>query len=95
MCRLCGISGASGIRALVGLMILLIPRLSVFALERSSIVYVTEVASVNIDQNLSPAYNFDGWVELYNDGDSSINLGGIEVFMLGKKTKKWIAPSNM
>lgn len=58
-------------------------------------VFITEVMNVNLEQFLSPAFNFDGWVELYNDSYKPISLDGIEVFVPKKSTKKWIAPSKM
>lgn len=36
---------------------------------------VNEIQAANIDMFLNPAYNFSGWMELYNPTDRDINLG--------------------
>jgi len=35
-----------------------------------------ELVAANVDLQMSPAYNFDSWLELYNTTDKSITLGG-------------------
>lgn len=35
-----------------------------------------ELVAANVDLQLSPAYNFDSWVELYNRTDRTLTLGG-------------------
>lgn len=35
---------------------------------------INEIMSSNIDMRISPAFNFDGWVELYNPSDETVTL---------------------
>ena len=37
---------------------------------------INEIMVSNVDQYLSPSFNFDGWIELYNPSNESINLSG-------------------
>ena len=40
---------------------------------------INEIMASNIDEYISPAFNFDGWIELYNPTDRSVELGGVMV----------------
>ena len=40
---------------------------------------INEVMASNIDEMISPAFNFDGWMELYNPTDKPVELGGIKL----------------
>lgn len=56
---------------------------------------VNEVMASNVDEFISPAYNFDGWVELYNTTDRAVELGGIYVSDDAANLRKWHTPVNM
>ena len=40
---------------------------------------VNEVMAANVDEFISPAFNFDGWLELYNTTDRPISLSGLRI----------------
>lgn len=42
-------------------------------------VVINEVCAANIDQFVDPAYNYGGWIELYNPTSSQISLDGLYV----------------
>lgn len=43
----------------------------------SVILVINEVMASNAGQAISPAYNYDSWVELYNPSDEAVNIGGM------------------
>ena len=56
---------------------------------------VNEVMSANVDGFISPTWNFDGWVELYNPTDADVELGGLYFSDKGSNLKKWRAPERL
>ena len=38
---------------------------------------INELMAANVGEVMSPAINFDSWIELYNPGDAPVNLGGM------------------
>ena len=53
---------------------------------------LNEVVAANVDVMMSPAYNFDGWVELYNASDTPVTLGGCYLSDDAGNPKKWRLP---
>ena len=45
----------------------------------ASSLVINEVMAGNIDQFISPAFNFDAWIELYNPSDKAAELGGLYI----------------
>lgn len=45
----------------------------------ASSLVINEVMAANIDEYISPAFNFDGWIELYNPSDQAVSLKGLGV----------------
>lgn len=43
----------------------------------ASSLIVNEIMASNIDEYISPAFNFDGWIELYNPTDKAVSLKGL------------------
>lgn len=37
---------------------------------------INEIVTANVDLEFSPAYNFDGWIELFNSSEKALTLGG-------------------
>lgn len=37
-------------------------------------IYINEIMSANVSYKLDPTWNFGGWIELYNDGESTVSL---------------------
>ncbi len=56
---------------------------------------VNEIMSANVDMYMSPAYNFDGWIELYNTTDKELWLGGCFLSDDANNLKKWQMPDNI
>jgi len=54
---------------------------------------INEVMAANIDEMLSPALNFDGWMELYNPTDKPVELNGLKLSLGADET--WTMPADM
>ena len=54
---------------------------------------VNEVMAANTDVEMSPAFNFDGWVELYNASDKQLTLGGCYLSDDAARPLKWALPA--
>lgn len=61
----------------------------------ASSLIVNEVMVSNIDEFLSPAFNFDGWIELYNPTDSPIELAGLSISDPENDRGPWKMPKSM
>lgn len=53
---------------------------------------VNEIMASNVDQFVSPAYNFDGWIELYNPTNQAVELGDMYFSDDASNLKKWHTP---
>ena len=58
-------------------------------------VVINEIMASNIDQFISPAYNFDGWVELYNPTNLAVEISGIYLSNKANIPRMWATPSDM
>ena len=56
---------------------------------------VNEIMASNVDEWISPAFNFDGWVELYNPTDQTVGLNNMYLSDTPSNLKLWQMPSNM
>lgn len=56
---------------------------------------INEIMPSNVDQWISPAYNFDGWVELYNPTDQPAELASTWLSDDKSNLKLWQTPDNM
>ena len=56
---------------------------------------INEVMASNVDQFISPAYNFDGWVEFYNPTDQAVEISNLYLSDDNSNRKKWRTPSDM
>ena len=59
----------------------------------SAILVVNEVMASNIGEVMSPAINFDSWIELYNPASTAVDLGGMT--LSDDKGHSWKMPANM
>ena len=59
----------------------------------SVILVINELMASNAGQAMSPATNFDSWIELYNPGTGAVNLGGMT--LSDAKGHSWQMPGNM
>ena len=61
----------------------------------SIILVVNELMASNAGEVMSPAINFDSWIELYNPGDKTINLGGMYLSNDTNNPTLWKMPDDM
>jgi hypothetical protein len=54
---------------------------------------INEIMVSNVDEYVSPAYNFDGWVEFYNPTDRSISLAGLYLSDDANNLMMWRIPA--
>ena len=58
-------------------------------------VVINEIMASNVGVVMSPAYNFDGWVELYNPTGTDINLSGMYLSDDANNLTRWKMPSDI
>ena len=59
----------------------------------SVILVVNELMASNAGEVMSPATNFDSWIELYNPGDEDVNLTGMYLSIDADNLMMWKIPS--
>ena len=59
----------------------------------SAILIINELMASNAGKVMSPATNFDSWIELYNPGDNAVNLG--EMTLSDSQGHRWQMPADM
>ena len=55
-------------------------------------IVINEIMASNIDEFVSPAFNFDGWMELYNPTDQKVVLAGLYLSDDANNLKNWKLP---
>ena len=58
-------------------------------------IVINEIMVSNVGDVISPAYNFDGWVELYNPSDKDVSISGFYVSNDATNLKRWKLPSSI
>lgn len=61
----------------------------------SVILIVNELMASNAGEVMSPATNFDSWIELYNPGDEEVNLSGMYLSNTDENLQLWKMPSDV
>ena len=61
----------------------------------SAILVINEIMASNAGEVMSPATNFDSWIELYNPSDTDIDLGGMYLSVDDNNPLQWQMPSDM
>ena len=61
----------------------------------SVVLVINELMASNAGQVISPAINFDSWIEVYNPSEEAVNLGGMYLSDDADNLKKWQMPSDM
>ena len=61
----------------------------------SAILVINEVMASNTGMEMSPATNFDSWIEVYNPGETAVNLGGMFLSIDSDNPYQWQMPKNM
>lgn len=54
---------------------------------------INEVMAANVDQFISPAFNFDSWIELYNPTTKDVSLGDLYISDDKSNLQKWHTPT--
>ena len=61
----------------------------------TAVLVINELMASNAGMVMSPAINFDSWIELYNPGDQDVNLGGMYLSDDASNLQLWQMPSDM
>ena len=61
----------------------------------SVVLVINEVMASNTGEVMSPAINFDSWIEVYNPNDTGVNLGGMFLSVDANNPYQWQMPYNM
>ena len=56
---------------------------------------INELMAANVGEVMSPAINFDSWIELYNPGDQAVDLGGMYLSNDATDLRRWQMPADM
>lgn len=56
---------------------------------------INEIMSSNVDEFISTAFNFDGWIELYNPTSKPASLAGTYISDDAQQPTKWRLPADM
>ena len=56
---------------------------------------INEIMASNVDEFISPAFNFDGWIELYNPSDQFVMLDGLTISDTANEEGPWRMPAGM
>ena len=56
---------------------------------------VNEIMAANVDEFISPAFNFDGWIELYNPSDRDVTLAGCYLSNDAQNMQLWRLPASL
>jgi hypothetical protein len=61
----------------------------------TAVLVINELMAANVGTALSPAINYDSWIELYNPGDEAVDLGGLYLSDDTSNLKLWQMPGDM
>jgi len=56
---------------------------------------INELMAANVGEAMSPAINFDSWIELYNPGTEAVRLDGMYLSDDANNLKRWKMPAGM
>ena len=61
----------------------------------SAVLVINELMASNVGDVMSPAVNFDSWIEIYNPSEQAVNLGGMYLSNDANDLTRWQMPSDM
>ena len=61
----------------------------------ASSLVINEVMASNVDEFISPAFNFDGWIELYNPTNLAVSLEGLTISDTANEQGPWRMSADM
>ena len=82
------VAGNTAVKGTIGLTV-------ITAAATAGSLVINEVMAANIDEYISPAFNFDGWIELYNPTDKAVELNGLRIRDVANEEGPWTMPGNM
>ena len=56
---------------------------------------INELMAANVGEAMSPAINFNSWIEVYNPGNQAVKLDGMYLSDDANNLKRWKMPSGM
>ena len=61
----------------------------------SAVLVINELMASNVGDVISPASNFDSWIEIYNPSNQAVNLGGLYLSDDPNDLTRWQMPANI
>ena len=61
----------------------------------TAVLVINELMAANVGEVMSPATNFDSWIEIYNPGDEAVDLGGLYLSDDASNLMRWEIPSEV
>ena len=61
----------------------------------SVVLAINELMASNVGEAMSPAINFDSWIELYNPSDQAVSLAGMYLSDNAENLKRWQMPADI
>ena len=61
----------------------------------SAVLVINELMASNVGDVISPASNFDSWIEIYNPSNQAVNLGGMYLSDDPNDLTRWQMPANI
>ena len=61
----------------------------------TAVLVINELMASNAGSVMSPAINFDSWIELYNPSDQAVNLSGMYLSDDASNLQLWKMPSGV
>ena len=61
----------------------------------TAVLVINELMAANVGEVMSPATNFDSWIEIYNPSDEAVDLGGLYLSNDATNLKRWKIPTSV
>ena len=61
----------------------------------TAVLVINELMAANVGEVMSPATNFDSWIEIYNPSDEDVDLGGLYLSDDATNLKRWKIPTGV
>ena len=61
----------------------------------TAVLVINELMASNVGEVMSPATNFDSWIEIYNPGAEAVDLGGLYLSNNAEDLTRWQMPADM
>ncbi len=61
----------------------------------TAVLVINELMAANVGEVMSPATNFDSWIEIYNPSEEAVGLGGLYLSNDANDLKRWKIPAEV